>query len=77
MKYDDQDGTEVSDWRDYQRLVLHELSRLNKNIEILHQKQVDQGLVIEGIKVRSGFLGMITGAISAIGYNITKTFIDR
>ena len=53
--------TSLPEWRDYQNLVLHELERLNKNIEDLVQRQINQGLELNTIKTKAAVLGCFAG----------------
>lgn len=58
------------DWLKYQELVLRELERLNTNIEKLSGEQLTQRIELENIKARAGFLGIISGALTAMSITI-------
>lgn len=71
MRYDEDE----SDWKDYQKLVLHELGRLNTNFETINEKQQEFAISLETLKVKHGFLAVIAGFLSALGYNVGKSFL--
>jgi hypothetical protein len=66
MFKDDDSNSKTGDWSQYQRLVLHELQRLNKNIESVadNQKRIDKDL--EVVKVKAAFLGSMGGLLIVI-----------
>lgn len=72
----DFDADETSGWHQYQRLVLSELERLNDNFEKLSEQQLTQRLELENIKARAGFLGVISGALTALSFTIGKHIYD-
>lgn len=61
MVYNGEENSKPGDWSTYQRLVLHELKRLNQNIEHIgeNQKRIDKEL--EVVKVKSAFFGSMGG----------------
>jgi len=66
MSFNGEENSKTGDWSTYQRLVLHELQRLNKNIESVAdtQKRIDKDL--EVIKVKAAFLGSMGGILILI-----------
>lgn len=60
--FDDKDDKNSS-WGRYEKLVLHELKRLNTNIEQVAdvQKRIDKEL--EVVKTKAAFLGSMGGLI--------------
>lgn len=51
----------MSEWRDYQQLVISELERLNSNFEKLADKLQDQGTELAVMKVKSSLWGSLGG----------------
>ena len=54
------------EWRDYQKLVLSELRRLNDNLEKLNNKTQQNAHDIAVMKVRSGFWGSVSGMVTVV-----------
>lgn len=57
---------EMTEWRDHKELVLHELQRMNANIEKLFDTQVEQVKELSAIKTRSAVLGSLAGFSASI-----------
>lgn len=55
------ENSKTGAWSTYQRLVLHELQRLNQNIEEISKTQNQIGKEVEVLKVKSAFFGTIGG----------------
>jgi len=70
----DKDGS--GNWAQYQKLVLHELQRLNKNIEQIgdNQKRIDKEL--EVVKVKSAFLGSM-GGLGIVFFDTLVNYLKR
>lgn len=63
-------------WNEYQRLVLHELKRLNANFESLAKEQHAQHVALERLKIKSSFIATISGFLAALGFSVGKHFYD-
>jgi hypothetical protein len=77
----------LTEWRDYQHLVLHELTRLNNNIEGLVRRQDDfaekqaaQDLAINTIRTESQtkakMAGTIFGLLSGFSASLVLVIIE-
>ena len=76
VDYNGETNSKTGDWSSYQRLVLHELKRLNQNIEDIgdNQKRIDKEL--EVIKVKAAFLGSM-GGLLMVFFDSIVNFIKR
>jgi hypothetical protein len=64
-------NSDTESWTTYQRLVLHELERLNDRVEMLITKQTTTEIDIARIKTQATIFGTIGGVIiSLIGWAI-------
>jgi len=52
---------EMIEWRDHKELVLHELQRMNSNIEKLFDGYIETQKELSSIKTRSAILGTMAG----------------
>lgn len=57
----------MSDWDRHQLLVLSSLDRLEQKLEAIYIRQHLHDKEIDRLKLRSGLLGLIAGALSGIG----------
>jgi len=69
-------GDNVSEWRDYQNLVLHELERLNENIEKIMDRQNNVALEVNTIKTRAKAYGMMFGLVAGFVGSAIIVFIE-
>lgn len=72
---------EMEEWRDYQKFVLHELERLNENVEKITETYVSQGKEIVTLKTENKkdarLSGGVWGFAAAIGCIILEWWINK
>lgn len=64
-------------WSDHQMLVLHEIARLSQAVSDLTSAVNGQNIAIESLKLKTGFIATIAGFISAVGFNVSKHFLEK
>lgn len=64
-------------WEKHELLVLHELRRLNENIEELTKKTNEIDKQITVVKVKTSMLASLSATITSIVILITESFIRR
>lgn len=62
------------DWSTYQRLVLSELDRLNKNMGLVLDITASNKSEIDRIKIKSSILGSVFGFIVALSFQLLNYF---
>lgn len=65
--------TDTDDWHAYQKLVLNEIQRLNKNIEsiVVEQRRIHEDIAV--LKYKASLFGMIGG----LGISSITFILDR
>jgi hypothetical protein len=64
-------------WQEYEKLVLYKLETLAQAVDKMSAALEEQKLVVESLKLKTGWIATIAGFISAIGFNLGKLFIER
>ena len=68
---------ENGSWEKYQKLVVHELERLNQCYETLNKRLGKIETDIAMLKVKSGAWGAIMGLITALGAILVKYLLAK
>lgn len=66
-----------NDWGKYQKLVLHELERLNKLYEAANERLARIETEIAMLKVKSGAWGAVMGLVAAVGAILVKMLVAK
>lgn len=65
------------DWKSYQKLVLYEISRLNKNVELLARNQRDIKEDIAVLKYKASAFGVMGGIIVSFAMIVLEKIIGH
>ena len=68
------DALDDGGWIAYRKLVLSEITRLNKNIEKLEEKSSDNVVEISKLRIWSALYGAAGGTIAVL---FLKTVVDK
>lgn len=57
----------MSEWRDYQKLILHELERMDERLKRVEVQLGEIRTDIALLKLKSGLWGLVAGTLPVIG----------
>jgi len=67
-------GADGESWRDYQKLVLHELKDHGKELKVMNSNLGKVEVKVGKLEVRAGIWGALAGGVSGIIFVVIRLF---